>query len=200
MPGDNNNLMLIIAIAVIVLLFIHLNKHHSRPLEISHEKSCNEPFVSNFTQNITPNIDYDISQNIPPVKPDASGNTYIPNDERYSVYAGNVDNFNLGVDINDPVNNKFALQAPKDKPKLLSGDLLPGKSTNTWFDTPDVGVKLEDANLLSDATQKVGIDTVGQTRKNASYDIRGTVPCPKFVVSPWNNSTYEPDMNIRPLY
>ncbi len=28
---------------------------------------------------------------------------------------------------------------------------------------------------------------------------RGTIANPKFSVSPWNNSTYEPDYNIKPL-
>ena len=83
--------------------------------------------------------------------------------------------------------------------KLNSGDLLPGKSDQKWFENPDVGIKIEDANLLSDAVQKVGVDTVGQTRKNPSYDIRGTVPCPKFQISPWNNSTTEPDYNLKSL-
>ncbi len=35
--------------------------------------------------------------------------------------------------------------------------------------------------------------------KNASYDIRGAVAVPKFSISPFNNSTIEPDYNIKPL-
>ena len=87
-----------------------------------------------------------------------------------------------------------------NKDKLSSSDLLPGKSEQKWFENPDVGIKIEDANLLADAVQKVGVDTVGQTKKNPSYDIRGTVPCPKFQISPWNNSTTEPDYNLKSLY
>ena len=46
---------------------------------------------------------------------------------------------------------------------------------------------------------KIGTDTVGQSLKNATYDLRSAPPNPKFVVSPWQNSTIEPDYNIKPL-
>ena len=49
------------------------------------------------------------------------------------------------------------------------------------------------------AKMSTNINTVGQSLKNGSHDIRGTIPNPKFSVSPWNNSTYEPDYNIKPL-
>jgi hypothetical protein len=108
---------------------------------------------------------------------------------------GDASNVNYTLNVND---NPMDMKTKQDK--LSSSDLLPGKSDQKWFENPDVGIKIEDANLLSDAVQKVGVDTVGQTRKNPSYDIRGTVPCPKFQISPWNNSTTEPDYNLKSLY
>ena len=114
---------------------------------------------------------------------------------------------NTEFDYGDANNSNYTLNV-KDNPtevkskqdKLSSSDLLPVKSEQKWFENPDVGIKIEDANLLADAIQKVGVDTVGQTKKNPSYDIRGTVPCPKFQISPWNNSTIEPDYNLKSLY
>jgi hypothetical protein len=111
--------------------------------------------------------------------------------------------YKIEFDYGDANNLNYTLDTGDIKSrqeKLNSGDLLPGKSDQKWFENPDVGIKIEDANLLSDAVQKVGVDTVGQTRKNPSYDIRGTVPCPKFQISPWNNSTTEPDYNLKSLY
>ena len=49
-------------------------------------------------------------------------------------------------------------------------EILP-KKNESWFETPSVGTKIDDANLLADALFKVGVDTVGSTRKNPSYDI-----------------------------
>jgi hypothetical protein len=111
----------------------------------------------------------------------------------------------IEFDYGDANNNNYTLEKGNEntkQKKLNSNDLLPVKSDSDqkWFENPDVGIKIEDANLLSDAVQKVGVDTVGQTRKNPSYDIRGTVPCPKFQISPWNNSTTEPDYNLKSLY
>jgi hypothetical protein len=134
--------------------------------------------------------------------PTVNESKFGPSDTRPRDLADPKSNFLLGVNIRDPQNSKFSAQAPPEKPKLLSKDLLPApiSGPNKWFETPEVGVKVEDANLLADAITKVGVDTVGSTRKNPSYDLRGNMPCPKFVVSPWQNSSYENDINLKSLY
>lgn len=106
--------------------------------------------------------------------------------------------YNLGINSADPALAKFLSQAPPQKTPLISDDLLPKKSEN-WFETPSVGTRIDDANLLADAIFKTGVDTIGSTRKNPSYDLRGNIANPKFPVSPWNNSSYEPDNNLRGL-
>lgn len=80
-------------------------------------------------------------------------------------------------------------------------DYLPKEINNSWFDTDFSQAKynLNDDKLINTERYVIGVNTVGQSLKNASYDIRGTVPNPKFTVSPWNNSTYEPDYNIKPM-
>jgi hypothetical protein len=80
-------------------------------------------------------------------------------------------------------------------------DFLPKEINSAWFDTDFSQAKhtLNDDKLINTERYVIGINTVGESLKNASYDIRGTVPNPKFTVSPWNNSTYEPDYNIKSL-
>jgi hypothetical protein len=80
-------------------------------------------------------------------------------------------------------------------------DFLPKEINNQWFDTDFSQAKfnINDDKLINTERYVIGINTVGQSLKNASYDIRGTIANPKFTVSPWNNSTYEPDFNLRPL-
>ena len=70
-----------------------------------------------------------------------------------------------------------------------------------WFDTDFAQARheLDDGTLINPDRYVIGINTVGQSLKNASYDIRGTVPNPKYSISPWNNSTIEPDYNIKSL-
>jgi hypothetical protein len=80
-------------------------------------------------------------------------------------------------------------------------DFLPNQINDEWFETDFSLAKyqLNDDKLINTERYIIGINTVGQSLKNASYDIRGTIPNPKFVVSPWGNSTYEPDFNLKPL-
>ena len=86
--------------------------------------------------------------------------------------------------------------------KYDSKDYLPREVNDEWFDTDFSKAKVDskDDKMIPTTRYVIGVNTVGQSLKNASYDIRGTVPNPKYSVSPWNNSTYEPDYNIKPLY
>jgi hypothetical protein len=82
-----------------------------------------------------------------------------------------------------------------------SSQYLPKDVNNEWFDTDFTKAKynLNDDKMINTDRYMIGVNTVGQSLKNPAYDIRGTIPNPKYTVSPWNNSTYEPDTNIKPL-
>ncbi len=80
-------------------------------------------------------------------------------------------------------------------------DYLPKEVNDDWFNTDfsQAKYKMNDDKLINTERYVVGVNTVGQSLKNASYDIRGAINVPKYSVSPWNNSTTEPDYNIKPL-
>ena len=98
----------------------------------------------------------------------------------------------------DPKFDKVMSKDPA-RPVLASGDLLPKDENKDWFQVPNSKFNLMQAVDLEVPEIKIGIDTVGQSRKNATYDLRAAPPNPKFVVSPWSNSTIEPDYNTKPL-
>jgi hypothetical protein len=100
-----------------------------------------------------------------------------------------------GTDINSVDFNKNYLK------KYDSKNYLPKEVNDEWFDTDFTQAKnkLDNDKLINTEKYVIGVDTVGQSLKNASHDIRGTIANPKFNVSPWNNSTYEPDNNIKAL-
>ena len=85
--------------------------------------------------------------------------------------------------------------------KYDAKDFLPKEINDQWFDTDFSQAKynINDDKLINTERYVIGVNTVGQSLKNATYDIRGTIPNPKFTVSPWNNSTYEPDFNLKSL-
>jgi len=112
----------------------------------------------------------------------------------------NTDSYML-IPPNSMPDKKFDKVMSKDKarPVLGSGDLLPKDENKDWFQVPNSKFNLMQAIDLEIPEIKIGIDTVGQSRKNATYDLRACPPNPKFVVSPWSNSTIEPDYNTKPL-
>lgn len=83
-----------------------------------------------------------------------------------------------------------------------SSSFLPQEVNDEWFDTDFTKAKytLNDDKMINTNRYMIGVNTVGQSLKNPAYDIRGTIPNPKYTVSPWNNSTYEPDTNIKAMY
>ena len=85
--------------------------------------------------------------------------------------------------------------------KYDSKNYLPQEVNDEWFDTDFTQAKnkLNSDNLINTEKYIVGVDTVGQSLKNASWDNRGTIANLKFNVSPWNNSTIEPDTTRKPL-
>ena len=78
-------------------------------------------------------------------------------------------------------------------------DLLPKDSNSGWAAASPRGAgELSNVNLLK-AGHHAGIDTVGGTLRNANLQLRSEPPNPRSQVSPWSNSTIEPDLMRVPL-
>ena len=78
-------------------------------------------------------------------------------------------------------------------------ELLPNDSNSQWAQlNPSGKGELANVNLLK-AGYHIGIDTVGQSLRNANLQIRSEPPNPQLNVGPWNNSTIEPDFMRVPL-
>jgi len=98
---------------------------------------------------------------------------------------------------NANVNNAPAECYPKDV--LSSGDLLPNDANSTWAQVnPNGQGALGDKNFLN-AGYHVGVNTVGQSLRNANRQLRSDPPNPQVKVSPWMQTTIEPDVNRKPM-
>jgi hypothetical protein len=86
------------------------------------------------------------------------------------------------------------------KPNIQNpSDLLPKDSNSEWAQlNPSGKGELSNINLLK-AGYHIGIDTIGQTLRNANLQIRSEPPNPQLYVGPWNLSTIEPDFMRPPL-
>lgn len=86
--------------------------------------------------------------------------------------------------------------------KLKPEDLLPtdeNKAITEFNIAKPVGEGiLQGVNLL-DSGYHVGVNTIGQSLRNANRQLRSEPPNPQVNVSPWMNTTIGPDLPRRPL-
>jgi len=80
-------------------------------------------------------------------------------------------------------------------------DLLPGDANKNWSSfnavtTTSGGAQVPD---LLTTGYHYGLDTIGQTLKNANLQLRSEPVIPKANVGPWNQSTIDPDFMRVPL-
>jgi len=86
---------------------------------------------------------------------------------------------------------------PRDQ--LMPSELLPKDQNSVWSQQNPMGSgSLKGKNFLS-AGALIGINTVGQSMRNANYQMRSEPPNPQVAVSVFNQSTIEPDTNRRSL-
>jgi hypothetical protein len=77
-------------------------------------------------------------------------------------------------------------------------DLLPKDGNNAWGLQPMGSGDYLGVNFLN-AGYLTGIDTVGSSLRNANLQVRSEPPNPQLIVSPWSNTTIEPDTFRQPL-
>ena len=144
------------------------------------EIPCNELNSNSEQMNYNPNVNnHESNQNV-------SGSYGIDQDETYK-------EVNSNVDSNQLPNECY----PKDI--LSPKELLPKDTESTWAQSVPAGQgSLGDQNFLN-AGFHIGVNTVGQTLRNPNYGLRSEPPNPQVKVSPWMQTTIEPDSNRRPM-
>lgn len=84
------------------------------------------------------------------------------------------------------------------QPVANPAELLPS-GNNAWGKLNPAGEgDLQNVNLLK-AGYHTGVNTVGNTLRNANLQVRSEPPNPVDKVSPWNNTTISPDLMRVPL-
>jgi hypothetical protein len=85
------------------------------------------------------------------------------------------------------------------KNQLAPQELLPMDKANKWAEVNPTGAgDISGKNFLN-AGALIGVNTVGQSLRNANQQLRSEPPCPQMQVSIWNQSTIEPDLQRKPL-
>jgi len=98
--------------------------------------------------------------------------------------------------VADPTDNGMYALPP---PPLTADDLLPSSDFMEWEKLHPSGKgQLTDRNFLT-AGHHIGINTQGQSLRNANLQLRSEPPNPQIAVSPWQQATIGPDINRRSL-
>ena len=92
--------------------------------------------------------------------------------------------------------NGYALQ-----PVANPSDLLPKDANSQWSALNPVSMNQGDVLMpdLLQAGYHIGLDTIGQSLRNANLQLRSDPIISKADVGPWNQSTIEPDLGRVPL-
>ncbi len=85
------------------------------------------------------------------------------------------------------------------KEMLSPEELKPQDNSSLWAQVNPAGEGSLKGRSFLQAGHNIGINTVGQTLRNANLQLRSEPPNPQVLVSPWNQTTIEPDVNRRPL-
>jgi len=113
----------------------------------------------------------------------------------------NQEGFENLASVDGPANLTDAAQPagcyPRDE--LSARDLLPKDNNSQWAEQNPMGPgSLKGKNFLS-AGALIGVNTVGQSLRNANWQLRSEPANPQVQVSIFNQSTIQPDINRRPL-
>jgi len=78
-------------------------------------------------------------------------------------------------------------------------ELLPSDANSQWASLNPTSQSNPQMPDLLQAGYHIGLDTIGQTMKNANQQLRSDPVIQKGEIGPWNQSTIEPDMARVPL-
>jgi hypothetical protein len=124
-----------------------------------------------------------------------------PNDNYYGSVATNKgENFENFQDATQLPPQTVDNGAYLNRDRLTSSDLLPKDAGNSkWAEINPAGTgDIRDQNFLT-AGYHIGINTIGQTLRNANLQLRSDPIIQKSEIGPWNQSTIEPDLMRVPL-
>lgn len=188
----NNKFVVPVAILLIAVLLGVLFMSYNRGAKMANAERFSE---------------YDISDGVPPApKPTSVADVSKASPDAASSGIGNyMGSDPKGNEVYNPVTAPVvagAVPAPACFPRdrLTAEDLLPKDAANSkWAQLNPAGQgDVQDQNFLT-AGYHIGVNTQGQSLRNANYQLRSEPANPQVPVSPWNIATIEPDINRKAL-
>lgn len=179
-------LVVLLALIAVVVFFMFKQKFGKESFEEEMEiGGLDEEKFAKVKEDVPACVNEMVKENFEPVPSDPVDGNWIPKELM------NMDE--------DPIKGNFTPNNCFPKDTLSPEELLPSNQATTWSAAnPNGDGKLSDQNFLH-AGYHVGINTVGQTLRNANLQLRSEPPNPTKKVGPWMQSTIEPDLNRKAL-
>ncbi len=204
--SKSNNMIQILIIILLVAVFVYLvyNYFSKEPVQNAGAVSNSNEKMPQMMNTTKMMVENDGQVSVTTSTPNNLSGMRNPIMEKMNGLSGangivgdnNMDMMNSNLNegfSNDRVQTDF----PKDT--LTPEQLLPQDNSSTWNQVNPSGEgSLKDRNFLQSGFH-IGINTVGQTLRNANLQLRSEPPCPQVKVSPWMTSTIEPDVSRRPF-
>jgi hypothetical protein len=202
--GSTSSIVISFSIAILLLLILLLL--------LSYNSKCKVDRVERFVDDNSEMKSYDSFANeigqsfaeAPQRKSVASNDPYVAKSAEMSANMGNIapyeqDSATAEIKEGFAGTNEVS-QDPTTcfkRDRLTKDDLLPKDANLKWAQVNPSSIgDITDKNFLT-AGYHLGINTVGQSLRNANLQLRSEIPNPQIAVSPWLISTIEPD--VRPV-
>ena len=203
---SNTNMILAICaiLAIGAIIYLFMSDNQPKGSKSNFESSSNSNSGS-YSEYVTPTQYVEPFENeMPEYTEHTEVMSNFANTGRQNVVSGseeigyNEQPQSLGFEQNGTQLNHLPSECyPKDV--LSSVDLLPQDANSLWAQVSPSGQgSLADQNFLTSGFH-IGINTVGQTLRNANRQLRSEPLNPQVKVSPWQQTTIEADINRRPL-
>lgn len=99
----------------------------------------------------------------------------------------------------EEMSNKEGFEGYSTQDVANPAQLLPNDANSQWASLNPVSQSNPQIPDLLSAGYHIGLDTIGQTMKNANLQLRSDPVIQKGEIGPWNQSTIEPDLMRVPL-
>tara|TARA_Y100001970_G_C14245005_1_gene867498 strand:+ start:3832 stop:4413 length:582 start_codon:yes stop_codon:yes gene_type:complete len=170
LKDDNYLLVLIVIAALVVLGYLFMSYNNMKGLNLFSENLSNSNEESQPQQQV----------GVEPSKGLGQNETFAKVDAPSSGMPGLPQACNVNQNINPT-------------------ELLPKDENSQWAElNPSGNGEFQGVNLLKSG-HHMGIDTVGNSLRNANLQVRSEPANPQLSVGPWNNTTISPDTMRVPL-
>ena len=181
---NNQTLMVLAAIVVVAALYFY---SQGFSMQLSGMENTGEARKAADNVNMTQG---QMSDN--QIQCAAGGNNFVPSDP--------LGQNNKNASAGGASTNTYGLPPSCAKQQVVDPSELLPRDNNSEFSklNPMGSGDLKNVSLLK-AGHHIGINTVGQSLRNANLQLRSEPPNPQLNIGPWNQTTMTPDLQRRPL-